>query len=121
MPITFGDEPETTKKTKIKYLGKPDFDDKKDQIKVEGMETKQKTPRKPRASTKPVTQGDLEDIIRKVIKEEIKIDPELLQRMKKGYSKRPFGGERKNSGGWNSITYAIFEVLEDSKILFIKK
>lgn len=68
-----------------------------------------------------VTEGDLFNIIKDALKGEIVVGSELLARMKRGYPKMPFGGEKIGSGGWNSITYAIFEVLIASEQFYIKK
>lgn len=68
-----------------------------------------------------VTKGILEDMIREAIKGEINISPKLRDRMKKGYPEEPFEGDRVGSGGWNSISYAVFNVLVNSKCVYIKK
>lgn len=70
----------------------------------------------------PITKGDLIDVIADALQEKFELDNEkLLKRIKLGYPKAPFGGERKTKdGGWNSISYALIEVILKSECVYIK-
>lgn len=69
-----------------------------------------------------VTKGDLFNLIVDALQEKVELDPNLMERLKNGFPKAPFGGSRKTKdGGWNSITYALFEVILSSKRFFMKE
>ncbi|MHA2227040.1 MAG: hypothetical protein ACXAC8_17625 [Candidatus Hodarchaeales archaeon] len=69
----------------------------------------------------PIQEGELIQIIIDTNNGKIPVSPRTHKRMKKGFAIKPFGGLQKKSGGWNSITYAIFESLITSNQIFIKK
>lgn len=77
--------------------------------------------RVPREDYQLATKGILEDMVREALRGEIPIKSKLRKRMKKGYPEEPFEGNMKGAGGWNSITYAVFNVLISSKRVYIKK
>lgn len=118
--ITFGqkrEEPEP--KPNRKYAGHVDFDDEqKTVIKTKGMTRK---PRKPKENYRPIKEGDLHQVIIDALKGDIKVAHETKRIMKSGFARKPFGGNRKGGGGWNSTAYAIFEAIERSGKVFVKK
>ena len=78
-------------------------------------------PRKPRENYRPVKEGDLHQIIIDALKGNGNVDNATFKTMKSGFARRPFGGDRKGGGGWNSTAYAVIEAFERSGKVYIKK
>lgn len=83
---------------------------------------KRRKPQLQKTQYQEVTKGDLFDLVVEALDEKFELDSKLLDRLRKGYPQAPFGGKRKTKdGGWNSITYAIFEIILASKRVYVKK
>lgn len=91
--------------------------------KADKKERKKRTPsRKKPPKFRPITKGDLVNVIADVLEGEITVDERLLERMKKGYPKVPFGGERSTrDGGWNSISYGLIDAILSSERFYMKE
>ena len=83
--------------------------------------TTPRAPRKAKENYRPAREGDLYQALKDAIEKEFDVDPETLKRMKSGFARKPFGGDRKGGGGWNSTAYAVFEAIEKSGRFYIKK
>lgn len=125
MGITFGKkkktEEDSTVKPKRKYAGHVDFDKEEPVvIKTKGVTRK---PRKttPKVDYKPITEGDLYQILISAVGGKGNITDATLKVMKSGFARKPFGGDRRGGGGWNSTAYAIIEAFESSGLIYIKK
>jgi len=80
------------------------------------------TPRRKAPDYQLVNKGDLVNMIADALQEKFELDPKLMKRLVLGYPQNPFGGQRKTKdGGWNSISYALFEVILASGRFYIKK